>query len=150
VFFFSFESSCFSISFSSVCFWPVEVRVFWRGQSCYREKNEFLIFFCFQAVFNQSQGQEWGRGGGSVGGQRGMRKGGGDKRHSQIPTELVVRGGRRQSTCQPALHMSQRTYALYLRHMGFCILGTGYHRGGSCHWDSGRGVWVQEGLRLRA
>ena len=29
--------------------------------------------------------------------------------HFQVPFGMVVRGGRRQSTCHPALHMSQRS-----------------------------------------
>ena len=34
------------------------------------------------------------------------------KGHFQIPTEMVLRGGRRQSICQPALHISQRNIFL--------------------------------------
>ena len=37
-------------------------------------------------------------------GARGVHKG-----HFHIPGGMVVRGGRRQSICQPALHMSQRS-----------------------------------------
>ena len=101
------------------CFFWGPLRVeFLAGAELLSGKKISFCLFCFQAVFDQSQGQEWGRGGGSVVGQRGMRKGGGDKRHAscplppssfQIPTGLVVRGGRRQCTCQPALHMSQRS-----------------------------------------
>jgi len=35
--------------------------------------------------------------------------GGVHKEHFHIPAGMVVRGGRRQSICQPALHMSQRS-----------------------------------------
>jgi len=35
--------------------------------------------------------------------------GGVHKGHFYIPAGMVVRGGRRQSICQPALHMSQRS-----------------------------------------
>jgi len=35
--------------------------------------------------------------------------GGVHKVHFHIPAGMVVRGGRRQSICQPALHMSQRS-----------------------------------------
>jgi len=35
--------------------------------------------------------------------------GGVHKGHFHIPAGMVVRGERRQSTCQPALHMSQRS-----------------------------------------
>ena len=35
--------------------------------------------------------------------------GGVHKGHFHIPGGMVVRGGRRQCICQPALHMSQRS-----------------------------------------
>ena len=35
--------------------------------------------------------------------------GGVHKEHFHIPAGMVVRGGRRQSICQPSLHMSQRS-----------------------------------------
>ena len=38
-----------------------------------------------------------------------QRAGGVHKGHFHIPGGMVVRGGRRQSICQPALHMSQRS-----------------------------------------
>jgi len=37
-------------------------------------------------------------------GTRGVHKG-----HFHIPAGMVVRGGRRQAICKPALHMSQRS-----------------------------------------
>jgi len=33
----------------------------------------------------------------------------------QIPARMVVRGGRRQSICQPALHTSQRSIFFFIK-----------------------------------
>jgi len=43
-----------------------------------------------------------------------------------IPAGIVVRGGRRQSICQPALHMSQRSF--FPRQRDFDTPGTVYHQ----------------------
>ena len=59
-------------------------------------------------VFSQSQGLGRGRGSGGVIVDPGMREQEGCTRDISIPVGMVVRGGRRQSICQPALHMSQR------------------------------------------
>jgi len=61
--------------------------------------------------FNQSRNRGWGREGegvvllSGVGRRwRGMHRG-----HFEVPCVMVVRGGRRQSMCHSALHMSQRS-----------------------------------------
>ena len=64
--------------------------------------------------FNKKKGQGGGRRRGGVAGQRGLRKWGGSQNapyegHFQIPAGMLVRGGRRQSICKPALHIPQRS-----------------------------------------
>jgi len=59
------------------------------------------------------------------------------KGYFQIPAGMVVRGERRWSTLQPALHLSQRS--IFFGQRGFGILDTGYPRGGCCcgGWGGG-------------
>ena len=40
---------------------------------------------------------------------RGRRWRGVHRGHSQVPCGMAIRGGRRQTMCHPALHMSQRS-----------------------------------------
>jgi len=52
-------------------------------------------------------------------GARGVHNG-----HFHIARGIVVRGGRRQSVCQPALHMSQRSIFPCQRADFFCFWGS--------------------------
>jgi len=97
--------------------------------------------------FKQSQGQAYERASGGVAVNSGMMGlGGVHKGHFHMEwSVMVVRGGRRQSIFQQALHMSQRS--IFFRQSDFVTPGTGYPRRGG--WQGRRGGMVRARERLR-
>jgi len=61
--------------------------------------------------------------------------------HFQVRCGMVVRGGRRQSMCHPALHISQREHFMFVKRTLSCLAVniTWWRRGQDSGGEGGRG-----------